>query len=534
MPLIDLKTTLKDLKFDTKAPYIVKDINNPPVYNSLSNEATRRQDDVLRLTRMLTDVPGAKFISNQALLQAFNSTNSQRAGNSVLTQVAAILGNTIISTGRAAAITLAQAGIEGSGVRLTLPQPSSFYYTQNNPGSAAAVSSPIVTNERGTETLFSSRNSRYAELQLRGVNNRAVGNVNSEDLNKFDPGSENYTDIRLDSDTISAPTKASEQAKRRGRIDVKLGPTNHFGGAKQHDAINFLDVGDQLENDDDRFVKVLFARYNSQGSYTGTKVFRAFIGNISDTFTAKWNANEYVGRMEQFFNYTGFTRTLTFPLQVPIFSEEEQPLVYNKVNSLLSHTAPQYTGNRDIPSGIITYLEIGDYLKTPGVINSIGLNITNDVQWSAGPKKFNGRSLIIPQVLTLTVQFAPIHEVTPQTILLNDSQLIESDYNKFRYIGNGDSLTEETETPADIVRRRAAEEAARDRQKALDKLAAEKAAEEAAAEQARRAAAEEARLAKDREYEEYARRNDLSSTPFFNNEGSNSEFNNPPFFNPNN
>ena len=429
MPLIDLKTTLKDLKFDTRAPYIVKDINNPPVYNSIDDQVTRRQDDVLRLTRMLTDVPGAKFVSNQVLLQAYNSANFRKASDSLLAQVAAILGNTVISTGRAAAITLAQAGIEGSGARLTLPQPSSFYYTQGNPGSAAAIFDSEIPNERGTQTVFSSRNSKYARLQ--------------ENLTD---GVDNYIDARLDQSAIKLPTEAAISAKARESISVKGEGKYYFGGTNKSDQINLLDVGEGLEDDNDLFTKIVFAKYNSKGEYSGTKVFRAFIGNISDTFTARWNANEYVGRMEQFFVYTGFTRALSFPLQVPIFSSAEQPIVYNKVNSLISHTAPEYTGGTGIPSGIITYLEVGDYYKGPGVLNSVGVSISNDVPWSAGPEKFNGRSLILPQVLSLNMSFTPIHEITPQAIFENDDGVIESNYSKFRYIGNGEKLTEETVT----------------------------------------------------------------------------------------
>jgi len=75
MPLINLKTELKSLKFDTRAPYIVKDVNNPPVYNSLSDPALRRTDDVLRLTKMLSDTPGVKFVAHQTLLQSFIKIN---------------------------------------------------------------------------------------------------------------------------------------------------------------------------------------------------------------------------------------------------------------------------------------------------------------------------------------------------------------------------------------------------------------------------------------------------------------------------
>jgi len=438
MPLIDLKTTLKDLKFNTRAPYIVKDINDPPVYNTFTNQVSRRQDDVLRLTRMLTDIPGSRFATNQALLQAYNKTNYESNAKTILGQVADILANTVVSTGRAAAITLAQAGLAGSGARLTLPRPSSFYYTESSTGASTALSSPEVTSGRGTKTLYSTRNSKYAPLELRGANNRAAGNVSSEDLNKKNliDGVDNYIDARLNQFGVKAPTDSSLAAKTGASIKVKGEGNYYFGGKNKSDQINLLDVGENLEDDNDLFAKIVFAKYNSKGSYSGTKVFRAFIGNISDTFTARWNANEYVGRMEQFFVYTGFTRNFSFPLQVPIFSAAEQPFVYNKVNSLISHTAPEYTGGTGIPSGIITHLEIGDYYKGPGVLNSVGVSIANDVQWSQGPSILGGKGLILPQVLSLNLQFTPIHEVTPQATFKTVDELENDEYGKFRYVGN--------------------------------------------------------------------------------------------------
>ena len=457
MPLIDLKTTLKDLKFNTRAPYIVKDINDPPVYNSLSDPITRRRDDVLRLTRMLADTPGARFISNQAILQAYNKTNYESNAQTLLGQVAAVLSNAVVSTGRAAAITLAQAGLEGSGARLTLPRPASFYYTDGSTGSSTALTSPEIVNGRGVQTIYSSRNSKYSELQINGEQNKAASKALEGALNKHNYETEgSYVDLRANPDYLNdlPPTTAGRFAKKGSSITVKGEGKKFFGGTKKSDYINLLDVGETTDTTSDLFVKILFAKYNFQGTYEGTKLFRGFIGNISDTFNAKWNANEYVGRMEQFFVYTGFTRTISFPIQVPIFSKEEQPIIYNKVNSLISHTAPQYTGGTGIPSGIVTYLEIGDYLKTPGVINSIGVSVSNDVPWSAGPKIFArtlddgtvvDRSLVLPQVLSLNLQFTPIHETTPQVSLDTLDEVVNSSYNKFRYIGNGDKITKVNE-----------------------------------------------------------------------------------------
>jgi len=423
----------------------------------LSDPITRRGDDVLRLTRMLADTPGARFISNQAILQAYNKTNYESNAQTLLGQVAAVLSNAVVSTGRAAAITLAQAGLEGSGARLTLPRPASFYYTDGSTGSSTALTSPEIINGRGVQTIYSSRNSKYSELQINGEQNKAASKAFEGALNKHNYETEgSYVDLRANPDYLDdlPPTTAGRFAKKGSSITVKGEGKKFFGGTKKSDQINLLDVGETTDTTSDLFVKVLFAKYNFQGTYEGTKLFRGFIGNISDTFNAKWNANEYVGRMEQFFVYTGFTRTISFPIQIPIFSKEEQPIIYNKVNSLISHTAPQYTGGTGIPSGIVTYLEIGDYLKTPGVINSIGVSVSNDVPWSAGPEIFArtlddgtvvDRSLVLPQVLSLNLQFTPIHETTPQVSLDTLDEVVNSSYNKFRYIGNGDKITKVNE-----------------------------------------------------------------------------------------
>ena len=433
MPLIDLKTKLKDLKFDTRAPYIVQDVNNPPRYNSLSDPIKRRTDDVLRLTKMLTDVPGTKFISNQTLLQAYNSNNYDSNARTLLGQVADILSNVVISTGRAATISIAQAGIEGSGLRLVLPRPATFYYTDNDAASATTVSNPVVANGRGTKTLYSSRTSKYANL-LKNNNNSEFGNVYDEDLSKSNYNlSENYVDLTETS--VSPATEAGMAAQAGTSIKVKGEGKYFFSGVKKSDSINLLDVGTDLKDDDDLFVKAIFSKYGKDGNHTGTKVFRAFIGNISDSFTARWNPVEYMGRMEQFFIYTGFTRTLSFPLTVPIFSQAEQLPVYNKVNSLISHTAPQYTGETGIPSGVITYLHLGDYIKTAGILNSVQVSINNDVPWSRGNEVNNKRPLILPQVLELQIQFTPIHDRTPQY----DATTVEEKRtvgDSFRYVGN--------------------------------------------------------------------------------------------------
>jgi len=429
MPLLDLKTKLKDLKFNTRAPYIVKDINNPPTYNALSRPIQARADDVSRLAQMLTDGPGAKFAANQGLLQIGNPQNYQSQRTSVIGRVAEAVGRSVISVVRAGVITLAQAGVTGTGARFTLPQPP-YYYTDRQPGGAEAVTGGKVVQDRNTRTVYSSRTS--------------VHSINSNDranrLYADDNLSEKLFEAKSQSDLRNAPgnyatTRAGKETKA-GNVVVLRDDVDQIGGSTS-DRINLLDIASEFQQVTDYgTIPILFGKYEANGRYTGIKSFRAFVGSINDNFQASWASQQYVGRMEQLFVYTGFTRTLSFPLTVPIFSEEEQLTVYNKVNSLLSHTAPQYLDtDTGIPSGVITYLRIGDYLQTPGVINSITINVKDEVPWSYGGTTVREIRMILPQVLELQIQFTPIHDRTPQY----DATTLDKKLNSgeaFRYIGD--------------------------------------------------------------------------------------------------
>lgn len=433
MPLLDLKTELKALKFNTRAPYIVKDINNPPTYNALSRPIQARVDDVSRLAQMLTDGPGAKFAANQVLLQIRNSQNLQSERTSLIGRVAEAIGRSVISVVRAGAVTLAQAGVTGTGVRFTLPQPP-YYYTDRQPGGAEAVTGGRVVQDRNTRTIYSSRTSVHSDI----TNNTANRNYGGDNLATT---RQNYrvgpkSDLRNDP-SLYATTAAGQQASFGGKVSF-VTDIDQIGGSTS-DRINLLDIDTPTDNYGT--IPILFGKYEAKGSYTGIKSFRAFIGSISDNFQASWAAQQYVGRMEQLFVYTGFSRTLSFPLTVPIFSEKEQLTVYNKVNSLLSHIAPQYLdSDTGIPSGVITYLRIGDYLQTPGVINSISVNVKDEVPWSYGGPTVGETRIILPQVLELQIQFTPIHDRTPQYDATTVG-LKRAGKETFRYIGNSQPLT---------------------------------------------------------------------------------------------
>jgi len=109
--LITRKTDLKSLKYGSSGPYIQKDINNPPVYNSISSEITHRIDDTVRIGKMLVDTPGLKFALNQAFLN-YSSSEKKGFGKRLL----GALGD----TAKVLASTIAQVPVNGTGTHFVI------------------------------------------------------------------------------------------------------------------------------------------------------------------------------------------------------------------------------------------------------------------------------------------------------------------------------------------------------------------------------------------------------------------------------
>ena len=122
MPLINITTDLKNIKFSetgTKKPFITKDINNPPPYNSISSQITKRVDDVSRLTQMFVSNAGVRFIANEQILSADNYKNQfdkhKDAGRTTAGALLRTAGSAVLDTGKTVASLIAQAGLSGTG-----------------------------------------------------------------------------------------------------------------------------------------------------------------------------------------------------------------------------------------------------------------------------------------------------------------------------------------------------------------------------------------------------------------------------------
>lgn len=120
MGIIDLKTNLKSLKYKSgEKPFVTKDIENPPSNSRFALEATRRLDDVSRVSQAILPI-NSRFIENQAKLEQVNlsrNIDSIKVAQGKTTAGAVIqqVKNTAVTVAKVIASTIAQTGVAGTG-----------------------------------------------------------------------------------------------------------------------------------------------------------------------------------------------------------------------------------------------------------------------------------------------------------------------------------------------------------------------------------------------------------------------------------
>jgi len=145
--------------------------------------------------------------------------------------------------------------------------------------------------------------------------------------------------------------------------------------------------------------------------------FRAYIDSFSDGFNSNWNEVKYVGRGESFYNYGGFSRDISLGFRIAVQSKQEQSFLYEKLNYLISTTAPDYS-EAGFMRGNLTYLTVGDYLiDLPGVIKNISLGGFEESPWELGRTQtgtVDSTIAQLPHSLTVSLGFSPIHNFIPR------------------------------------------------------------------------------------------------------------------------
>ena len=224
------------------------------------------------------------------------------------------------------------------------------------------------------------------------------------------------------------------------------------------DKLNMMDVVDIDDGNfqGDGFRDLIRFRFEAVKQASPTKaeamVFRAFLDDFNDSYSANHNEIKYNGRAENFYTYNSFNRDISLSFKIAAQSRHEMMPLYRKLNFLASNTAPEYNKNSGRIMTPYIRLTVGSYLnRVPGVLKSIGITWQKDYPWEIAidsPEKgMDSHMLVLPHVLDVSVNFQPIHNFLPQKSV-SESPFILPHYDQRdgklkqeqRWLSNGSAI----------------------------------------------------------------------------------------------
>ena len=109
--------------------------------------------------------------------------------------------------------------------------------------------------------------------------------------------------------------------------------------------------------------------------------FRAFLNDFKDDYKASWNGENFMGRGEKLYRYSGFDRNVSLSWTVAAQSKQELIPMYQKLNYLASVCAPDYSKTGYMRGNLIT-LTVGGYLyEQTGIMTGISFNVPTESPW---------------------------------------------------------------------------------------------------------------------------------------------------------
>ena len=242
--------------------------------------------------------------------------------------------------------------------------------------------------------------------------------------------SRDYTSIQVPMITrvnIGSPGGRTQEERKDINIVYKLGQDkinlskifyNNFDNPVERDSKNIRDlIKFSIEVID-----------NDNPNMTYRVHLRALLDSITDNISSNIESKKYMGRGEDFYNYTGFKRDISFSFTVMAQSKQEMKPIWQKLNYLTSTLYPDYSIENNFLRGNIHRITIGDYLyRMPGFLKSLNFTIDKDYSWEIKmdePESGSDQDMMeLPQLIKVSCTFVPIFDELPRTITRNNSNI---------------------------------------------------------------------------------------------------------------
>ena len=425
---------LKSLKYGANKPLVTKDINKAPSPQGIGLQASRRLDDLERISKFFISPSGLKYLGNEALLQQVGfgqkirdakDPRGSKVGN-LLRQGAEILnqvGKTADTTGKLVGSTLAQIPVNGTGTHFYrgFLQDTSTYL-----GNIPAFGQKTVN----TDSIIGDNVNQDSFTTLKGSNYRPVQPKGDGEIPTEQPAP--IQDFRKDSNKSYSLDYTDQKIKRETRVNLgnQAGRTNISSYTSELepgtiDGINMLppiklqSASDRKELGTDKARDLIKFRFEIVTPEEDTILyFRAYLDSFADSYNGDWSKNSYLGRGEAFYTYGGFDRSINLGFKIAASSRHEMQPLYQKMVYLASATAPTYSNN--FMRGTLVRLTVGDYVYAlPGFLEQVNYTWQTDYPWEIAFQNPEGDAdddmQELPHVLACQVNFKPIHNFTPQT-----------------------------------------------------------------------------------------------------------------------
>lgn len=447
MPLVDLVTNLKSLRygdFGTEAPFVTKDINNPPKSGGLSGQFTRRIDDLSRFTKFLISGQGAKWALKQGGLNIIeqNIINQDKS-------LGGKLASGAWSTIKMIASTTAQIPVNGTGTHFVKAFNGKNGYLPGIQGHFLSrfggfIETNLLENVDAPETSESKILRRYLIKDVNGDNKKMFlrSTLEKSPLGDKLPYLEN---LNVDKLEYRVNTLEESGQHTTNQVSTELYNRNTQGFIGGGDAITARKPftaplssfeedfeknrqekeGDLFFQDQIKFnIKTIVPRSNDEPDVTRLD-FRAYLDSFSDSFNGQWTGTRFLGRAEELYSYTGTKRAIELGFKIAASSQGEIQPLYQKLNKLVGSTAPTYVG-QNYMRGTFNQITIGDYLiDLPGFIEAVSLTWSNEYPWD----NRNGDMGEVPVVLDVQISFQPVHTFAPTSnkTFIGDDLLLNFD-----------------------------------------------------------------------------------------------------------
>lgn len=420
------ETKLRSIKFSqfsSKEPLVQKGLNTKLEDGiGLKQQLSKREDDFTRISRLLVSGPGLKFIQNTGILSLAENRakfDPNRPFRSLL--------NTVVGTGKSVASVLAailaQVPVSGTGIHFSADIIAGSTYLAKDSTTRLKSGQGNFVRGEGFPTLVKSSEYGYRTDELQQLKDQFSPLVNnpvdvkpSETLLSPEIG---YTAEKLQEfDQVSYETDYNIDVRlKRGKTLGKLTAGTIFG----QDELNYLTVQTQQSELGETSDIIPFKFVIVSSDETKYYIYlRAYLESFNDNFNGTWNGTKYIGRAEEFYNYTGFSRNINFAFKVAATSKSELLPLYQKLNFLAGTTSPEYRSN--YMNAVYVELTIGDYVNgLPGFITSLDIKWDQNYPWEINQGVPDGNSPVLqpdesrklPHILDVSAAFIPIHKFSP-------------------------------------------------------------------------------------------------------------------------